>query len=361
MSGNDTEDFFGGARRTASYSEQPVAPTPDETEAEPDESHRAGPSIAPPVKRGTAAAALRAAFHVRPPKPEPPKRRIFGNARAMAAYEEELKAWQADERAFLLQNRPRGVAQRVLVTNTKGGVGKTPTVLCLSAALGELLPGSTVAAWEAAEERGTLLNRVSGDKGEGLMALLRDARTLIENPSAVVLDRYAARLATGARVFGSPEERDVFSGADIETIDAILSRTYELTVIDSANMARSQAFRKAVELADAVVVPTVISVDSATRMLETIELFEKGDPVGKVPHRPELLKKLIVVITDDGRDTYPGALQVMRDTLDVASIPFVEVPYDKHIAEGMVIEWSKLSDVSHDAWCNVGASVLERI
>ena len=223
------------------------------------------------------------------------------------------------------------------------------------------MQGGTVAAWEAAEERGTLLNRVSGDPGEGLVELLHDARKLAQNPSAVALDRYAATLKTGARVFGSPAERDVFTAPDIETIHELLSRTYELTIIDSANMIRSAAFRQAVKLADAVVVPTVISVDSATRMLETIELFESGDPVGKVAHRPELLDKLTVVITDDGRSNRPEAVDVLRSSLEAAEIAYVEVPYDKHIAEGLAIEWDKLSEASRERWLEVAAQVLDTV
>ena len=113
------------------------------------------------------------------------------------------------------------------------------------------------------------------------------------------------------------------------------------------------------KLADAVVVPTVISVDSATRMLETLDLFEGGDPVGKVPHRPELMDRLTVVILDDGRETRPEAIEVLRRTLTEADVNFVEVPYDKHIAEGLQIEWDKLSDATREKFLELVTQVLD--
>ena len=313
--------------------------------------------VSPPQVMG--AETLRSMMTSRTPRPVPPPKRRFGNRRAQEEYQQKLREWEAEETRARIRERVRGRSHSVLVTNTKGGVGKTPTVLCLAAAMAELLEGGSVAAWEAAEERGTLLNRLSGAKGDGLVELLRNARQLVEKPSPVALDRYAAMLTGGARVFGSPAERDVFSGPDIETIHHLLSSTYELTIIDSANMLRSAAFRTAVSVADAVVVPTVISVDSATRMLETLELFEKGDTFGKVEHRPELLSRLVVVITDDGRENRPEAIEVLRNALNAMRVLYVEVPFDKHIAEGVAIEWSSLSPESRDAWRQVAMTVHE--
>lgn len=377
------EEFFSGANRAEGYVEgavptqhqSAIPPVPPTSPAPPvpplpyEEPVAVVPDVTVPVITPApnapvvdSADSFRRRIETEAGMPLPPRKKLFGNKKAQRQYQQdlEMRRWET-YRQDLLRSHPRSGAATVLVVNSKGGVGKTPTVLCLTHALAAARNDGSVAVWEAADERGTLLDRVAGPRGAGIMAMLDDARELMERPSQVRLDTYAAKLASGARVFGSPDERDLLQSADIETIHAILSSTYAINIVDTANALRSSAFRQALNLADVVVIPTVVSVDSAARMLKTIELLRKPDPVGKIPFRPELSQRVVVVITHSIKDVDPYAVQFIADAINELGVPFLQVPYDQHIRDGLAIEWDKLSAASRQAWSDVAVQVMATV
>jgi len=300
--------------------------------------------------------ALRAQFAATAPAPEKPKRKLL-NKKAWEQYEAELEAWKRETRDARLRESPWPRAVNVLVTNKKGSSGKTPTTLCTAGALASILNGG-VAVFEAADTAGTLLSRAEGDAKQGLVEMLRNADTLT---SRAAVESYGLKQSTGAMVYGSIERRRPWSGADIDTIRDILDLQYLVTIADSANNEMSAAFGAALVGADVLVIPTTVSLDSVSAVLETLDFIDKKDPSKLIPHRPELWERTIVVVTHDGRREDPEVSANVVEALRGVGIVVVEVPFDDHLAEGRTIRWGSLSDESRTAWSDLAHLVGEKL
>lgn len=355
MSNTDGGHFFEGAKRTEAFRED--VPTANGS---------ALPPLPPPARPGGTIRgvrvqdpnALREGWSHARTRPVPPPKRVLGSRKARERYERELLVWEEQERKARLRASGGG-PRTILVANQKGGTGKTPTVMCLASALAEARHDGSVAAWEASEERGTLLKHAGESVSEGIVELLRNANNVLASGSRTDLMRYGATTSTGAALFGSVDERRTLTGPDVEVLHDLISRAFPLNIIDSANQAHSQAFRTAMSLTDAVVIPTTVALDSIMRTVDLLSMFESGHEGSGFPPSPQLLDRTTVIITHDGRPEGPEAVAHIRRILDDSGIVHVEVPYDEHIGYGADIQWEKLTPASQVAWSNAAAQVMD--
>lgn len=116
-----------------------------------------------------------------------------------------------------------------VVTNPKGGVGKTPTTLIVAGILAALRGGS-VAALEAAEAAGTLTARSEGAPQRGLGELV-DAIGGIH--TAGNLSGYGSPQKSYAHVFGTVGTRRPLGGDDVLNVRRVLDTYYRITVTDT--------------------------------------------------------------------------------------------------------------------------------
>lgn len=243
-------------------------------------------------------------------------------------------------------------ALRVMVANPKGAAGKTPTSRNLAGVIGHYRGGGVVYV-DNNELRGDG-GRRSEDGGCSLTVreMLDDPR--VDGVRREDVDRYLRPQSSGhhkvlASAHGGSHS---ISFDEFLRVDDLLTRFYEVLVIDTGNHEQAGNWLAAAKVADRLVVPTKWKEThcvAADLMLD--QLIETG-------HR-HLVKNAIVVGTNGPGDTEKQA-QVYRDHFARKVRAVVDIPTDPHIHGETVIRWGQLSPATQRAYLQLGALLFEQ-
>lgn len=242
----------------------------------------------------------------------------------------------------------------VVVANPKGGSAKTVTALGLAATFGDIR-GGNVLAWDNNETLGTLGLRVPA----------------VQNPATAVdllqqIDRFEHRAARRGDLAGlvRPQETNFHVLASDEDprrmslIDAVafgrlhevLTRYYEVLIVDTGNNPRSPNFLGAVGVADSLVIPMAWSAD---QVLQAARLVDQLHQMG----RSDLVSRAITVVSGPwGTQTTRTDVATWREWFSQTAA-VIEIPTDRHLAGGGPLDREQLARSTRRAYLAAAAAV----
>lgn len=263
--------------------------------------------------------------------------------------------WRQDVQA-VSQHWPG--ARTVAIANEKGGSGKTPTAVMLSAVFARY-GGAGVLAWDNNETRGSMDKRTQHANHESTVVDMLPQVSHLLSPSAS-----AADLATYTH-HQPADKYDVLhsdtsllgqhqmTGDDVKAIHRVASRYYRMLVMDSGNNREAGNWLAMLELADSLVIPCTDVEDSA----ETGALIIDALHAQGTPHGLQLAKNAVAVVSQKTNSKEGRAeAQRMREGWEGLVREVVAIPYDPALRSG-VIHFDSLRPATQRAWLRAAAAV----
>lgn len=238
----------------------------------------------------------------------------------------------------------------VMVANPKGGGGKTPTSLVIAGEMGHARGGGVV-VWDNNELRGNARDRSYFPHTRGVADLL-DAADRLEQPDAsfTELTYFLAHQTHGKYYVLSSDQagRVVMDQEQVRRVHRILSRFFEIIIIDTGNNEQAPNWLAARDLADSLIVPMKWRQDSilvANRMLATM-----------AEHATPLLRRTLLIGTNGPGDSQDDARRAVIDRFS-PNHPIAEIRTDPHLHAGAIIDRRQLQARTQRAGLHAAAIV----
>ena len=270
------------------------------------------------------------------------------------------RAKRAD-RAAACQSYGRPVT--IVVADPRGGSGKTTTSLLLAGAFGTARGGG-VLALENHELRGTMHLRTSAQAdATNIRDLIRNQRDLVSGGHEILrlgdLSGFVRHQVAGqydvlvsATKSGRALARDEF-----EDVHALVSRFYQIIIVDTANNESAENWRAAIEVADALVVPVKWRNDYSVPAIEMLEELQHAAD----PRTVKLVRGAVVVASHGQGDVDSRCRKHLMPYFVERTRAVIEINPDSHIAEGNVIQHDQLAPATRRQAERVAAEVAHAI
>lgn len=239
---------------------------------------------------------------------------------------------------------------RIAVLSLKGGVGKTTTTVALGGAFASIR-GDRVIAVDANPDFGTLANRVAAPGSHTIRDLLNSPDT----SRYADVRSFTTQAESRLEVIGSerdPAVSEAFSEDDYRQAIDILQHHYNIILTDCGTGLMHSAMKGVLELANMIIVVASGSMDSAQSADATLNWLS-------IHGYQDLVANAIVVISAG----HPGTASVDQNTLinhfRSRTRAVQEVPFDRHLSEGGVVDIDLLDKSTRHAYLELAALVAE--
>lgn len=237
---------------------------------------------------------------------------------------------------------------RIAVMSLKGGVGKTTTTVALGGIFAAER-GDRVIAIDANPDLGTLAQRAAA----AAPATIRDLLAAPDTSRYPQVRAFTNQATSRLEVIGSerdPAVSEAFSESDYRRAVDILQHHYNVILTDCGTGLMHSAMAGVLDLANALVLVTSPALDGAQSASATLDWLN-------LHGYDQLASGAVVVVSASA----PG-----KPTIDMARL--VEhfasrtravhtIPYDRHLAEGAVVDMDRLGAATRRAYRELAATV----
>ncbi|WP_285106906.1 ATPase [Promicromonospora sp. MEB111] len=267
---------------------------------------------------------------------------------------ETERAERADEQV-VSQHWPG--PRTISIVNGKGGAGKTPATVLLSAVFSSH-GGSGVVAWDNNQTRGTLGWRTEQGPHEATLLDLIPQTEHFLGPTAQLADlawfvhhqsRDRFDVLRSKPMALAHEQR--ISSEDVDAIHAVLAKYYRMIFIDSGNDESDPMWLRMIDHTDQLVVATSTRDDHAEAGALLLEaLANRGE------HMADLARKAVVVVSQSDPKATPADLRRVAQGYRSLAREVVTVPFDPAMVDGQLV-YRALRPQTRRAWLAAGAAL----
>lgn len=248
---------------------------------------------------------------------------------------------------------PRTIA----IVNGKGGAGKTPTTVLLSAIFARY-GGAGVLAWDNNQTRGTLGWRTEQGPHEAtLLELLPESEKLLGTGAQSAdlahfvhhqtRDRFDV-LRSKPMALASAQRVDA---ADVDAIHRVASKYYRLIFIDSGNDESDPMWRRMIDHTDQLVVATTTRDDHAEAGALLLEALGQQNDKAHA-----LAQNAVAVVTQADSKATAADVKRVADGYKTLARDVATIPFDPAMVDG-ILRYDALRPSTQRAWLAAGAAV----
>ncbi|THJ65645.1 ATPase [Arthrobacter echini] len=248
----------------------------------------------------------------------------------------------------------------ITVLNPKGGAGKTPTVICLSAVFARL-GGSGVLAWDNNNSLGSLGWRTFDAGHEATVvdlleqtdyfmtagARAGDLASYVHHQPSDQYDVLRSDDRSGAK------KRHEVTGDEVHRLYSVAAKYYRLILMDSGNTERGDNWEAMIGHSDQVVIPVKSVDDAAEGASRVLSALRAGDE-----HAQSLADRAVVIVLGCTPSHGPAKLNELAESFRPFVKSVVTVPYDPSLIEGR-IRFSSMLPQTRRAWLRAAAQIAE--
>lgn len=237
---------------------------------------------------------------------------------------------------------------RIAVMSLKGGVGKTTTTVALGGVFAQTR-GDRVIAIDSNPDLGTLAQRAAVPTP----ATIRDLLAAPDTSRYPQVRAFTNQAASRLEVIGSerdPAVSEAFSEADYRRAVDILQHHYNVILTDCGTGLMHSAMAGVLDLANALILVTSPALDGAQSAAATLDWLS-------LHGHDRLATNAVVVVSANA----PGAptidLRKIGEYFSARTRAVHVIPYDRHLAEGAVVELDRLHPKTLRAYRLLAAEV----